>query len=388
MTARRQTLLRLTAGILAVVAWLLAFAAAYWGEDIRRAQLDPKQPFQTYQPPPAPDYAKPEGWYMRGEPDKGVAPADVFFVHSTTFDGGRDWVGPINDPEASQRVIREVLPNYAGPFRNLARVFAPRYRQASLFAYRLTLRDDGRDARRFAYEDVHEAFKRFLARESRGRPIILAGVGQGAQILDRLAREVQADPSVSSRLVAVYLMDEITPEAEFPSAGPLPLCSQRDQARCVVAWRALASGGPDRGQQLSHALVWTSTGDLDNLGEQAVACVNPLTGSVAQPEAAVDLNQGASNATGLTWSRAPEIMPHQVEAACVKGLLEVSTPVSPRLRRNGSWADSLRAPAFNLFYADIEADARARLSAWYGRPLASPIDKSVPVQPSVIHKVR
>ena len=39
-----------------------------------------------------------------------------------------------------------MLPNYAGPFARLGRIFAPRYRQASLYTL-MTLRDDAREAR-------------------------------------------------------------------------------------------------------------------------------------------------------------------------------------------------------------------------------------------------
>ena len=43
-------------------------------------------------------------------------PADVFFVHPTTFDGAHGWNGPIGD-ERSQHLLQTVMiPNYAGPF--------------------------------------------------------------------------------------------------------------------------------------------------------------------------------------------------------------------------------------------------------------------------------
>ena len=30
----------------------------------------------------------------------------------------------------------------------------------------------------------------------------------------------------------------------------------------------------------------------------------------------------------------------------------------------GGWADLRKAPGYNLFYADLEADAQARVAAW------------------------
>ena len=102
----------------------------------------------------------------------------VFFVHPTTFDGGKDWNGPIDDPRAERFLARVVLPNDAGPFARVGRLFAPRYRQASLYA-ELESKEDARDAKLFAYGDVRTAFEYFLTHFNHGRPIVLAGLEQG-----------------------------------------------------------------------------------------------------------------------------------------------------------------------------------------------------------------
>ena len=52
------------------------------------------------------------------------------------------------------------------------------------------------------------------------------------------------------------------------------------------------------------------------------------------------------------------------------GLLRTSRPKSSALRDSGSWADRRKVAAFNLFYADIEADALARAEVQIGRPLS------------------
>ena len=41
--------------------------------------------------------------------------------------------------------------------------------------------------------------------------------------------------------------------------------------------------------------------------------------------------------------------------------------VGVSLQPGGAWADRRKVPGFNLFYADIEADAKARLAAWRAR---------------------
>jgi hypothetical protein len=51
-------------------------------------------------------------------------------------------------------------------------------------------------------------------------------------------------------------------------------------------------------------------------------------------------------------------------------VLRTSKPKSSSLRDSGSWADRRKVDAFNLFYADLEADAQARAATVTGRPLA------------------
>ena len=364
----------------------MVLAAAWWWRDaMLQTALDPRTPFQTYRPPPAPDYASPAAWALApadpAHPGPGAPEADVFFVHPTTFDGGRDWNGPIADPAARRDLAEVMLPNYAAPFARAGRVFAPRYRQASLYA-QLTLRDDAREARRFAYADVRRAFEAYVVRAAGGRPLILVGVEQGALLVDRLAAEAAANPALSGRIVAVYLIGAPTPAAAHGPGSRLPACPARAAAHCVVAYTqaAFALDGPDH--VLDRALAWTPGGDLAPLGGRAALCVNPLTGVVDRPDAGERANLGAANATRLEWGVRPAFLPHQVSARCEGGLLRTSRPRAPSLRRTGDWAARLKAPGFNLFWADLEADALARLHAFdHGGQPAPPITRHEVIVP-------
>jgi hypothetical protein len=80
-------------GLLALLAVLVGAYAIFRG-DVIRYSLDPKVPFQTYRPPPGPDYGQARGWrLLPAHPEAaapGDQPADVFFISPTTFDGGKD----------------------------------------------------------------------------------------------------------------------------------------------------------------------------------------------------------------------------------------------------------------------------------------------------------
>ena len=68
--------------------FILVAAVAVWRGDILKAGLDPQVPFQTYEPPPAPDYHQPAVWALLDARAPGADNAAIFFVHSTTYDGG------------------------------------------------------------------------------------------------------------------------------------------------------------------------------------------------------------------------------------------------------------------------------------------------------------
>ena len=368
--ATRKTLIFSLGGLALALLLFLTLSAFIWREEILRTWLDPKQPFQTYTPPPAPDYAKASAWALiPADPDLWSAadpPADIFFIHPTTFDGGRDWNGPIDDKRANHTLSNVMLPNYAGPFQRVGRVFAPRYRQASLYAF-LTNKEDAQDARKFAYGDVKRAFAQFLTYNF-GRPIVIVGVEQGGALADRLVDDVvMRDPTLLARLAAVYLIDVAALADEHKVGAAVPACTAPGQVRCLIAWDE-ADDAADAAKQRKRALIWTADGQLQNLEDRALVCVNPLIGAAVTSLASPKLDIGAANATGLEWGVRPAFMPRQVSAQCVDGFLLTSKPSSATLKERGGWTDRLREAPFNLFYANEEADAKARVTTLTTRP--------------------
>ncbi|MGH7026845.1 DUF3089 domain-containing protein [Brevundimonas sp.] len=341
--------------------FILVAAVAVWRGDILKAGLDPQVPFQTYEPPPAPDYGLASAWALRDARAPGAGVAHVFFVHATTYEGGSDWNGPIDHRDAATDLRRSVLPNYAGPFARAGDVSAPRYRQASLYT-RLTLREDAREARAFAYRDIDAAFSAWLQAHPTG-PIVLVGVEQGADLVDRLLHDrVVKSAELKQRLAAAYLMEGLIPATRFEV---VQLCQSRDQVGCVLAWKSVEEGDDTEANRvLRRALVWDERGALVGADGAPTACVNPVTGSVKQSASAMRDSRGATNATNLEWDARPAFQSRIVAAECRDGILWRSPLNSESFRARGSWADRRKIPPFNLFFADIEADVLNRTAAW------------------------
>jgi hypothetical protein len=352
----------LAASLVAAIAFLGLVFAVFRG-DLIRYSLDPKTPYQTYKPPPAPDYGRREAWFLMPTnpqaPGAADPPADVFFVSPTTYEGGAQWNDPISDPHADRLFRRVMAPNYAGPFVRIGRIFAPRYRQAGLYSL-LTLRDDARDARRFAYGDVAAAFRYWRDHDGGNRPFLVVGVEQGGTLAARLvAEEIAPNARLRSRLAGAYLIETVVPQAH----PALPPCLRHDQAGCIAAWVSVPASEIDRGRiLLNRALVWNADGELVNLRAPAL-CFNPILGATVDEPAPARMHQGAANATGLEWGARPAFLARQVAAHCEGGILRVTAPKSASLQPSGSWTAQRMTPGFNLFYADLESDARARLAA-------------------------
>lgn len=338
---------------------LLAVFAFIRRDDIRLAAMDPGKPFQIYTPPPAPDYDRPEAWRLLPEGPGKPGEADVFFLGPTTYSGADHWNSPIDDPDSDEVFRRVMAPNLVGPFAGTGRIFAPRYRQAGLYSF-TTLREDAREARRFAYVDAEASFLSFLARSGPDRPILIVGVEQGGALAARLLAEIGSRPAVRNRLAGAWLIDTVTP-ADSP---PLAPCMSPEQTGCLAAWAWAYVDDETHARDLQdRSLVWSGP-DLVNLGKRLPLCYNPLLQATTDKAAPARLARGATNATGLEWGARPPFVTRQFSAQCVRGVLRVSRPEARMLRPFGSWEDRLRTPGFNLFYADVEADARTRLAAF------------------------
>jgi hypothetical protein len=347
-------------------------ASVVWGDDIVKFLLDPKVPFSKDRQPAAPNYALRTSWALIPDPKATPGQTDIFFIHPTTYpasftsyNGGRHWNAPINDRAASVALTQVMLPNYAGPFDAIGDVYAPRYRQASLYT-KATLWDDAIEAREFAYGDVRAAFEYYLSHDNRGRPFILAGVEQGGDLGARLLREIIApNPQLRSHLVAAYLIDTAVPVEDYGPTAAVPACQRRSEAGCLMSWMAVRLGDFTGVQRLlGRSMVWGPQQQLQPLAQRKPLCVNPLLGSTGEGVARERLNLGAAAATGLEWGVRPGFMVRQVGAQCQGGVLRVSRPRSSLLRPAGDWIERAREPGYNLFWADIEADTQARYAVW------------------------
>ncbi len=156
-------------------------------------------------------------------------------------------------------------------FRSVCRTFAPMYRQVTLKALRDAMVGKASTADRvMAYRDVVAAWNDYLARDNKGRGVILIGHSQGSGLIKALLQnEIEGKP-VAAKVIAAYVpgTNLLVPAGKTVGGDlkSMPLCEAASQTGCVLAWVSYRDGKvPPADARFGR----TTTPGM------AVACTNP-----------------------------------------------------------------------------------------------------------------
>jgi Protein of unknown function (DUF3089) len=202
---------------------------------------------------------------------QATAQADVFFVHPTTFTfqptNQYKWNADVNDRDLNKKTDESTILNQATPFNGACKVYAPRYRQAHIFAY-YTQTADGQKALDIAYSDVKAAFEYYLKHYNNGRPIVIASHSQGTTHCKRLVKEFFDGTPLQKQLVAAYLVGIATPPNYFANIKPI---SKPGEIGTFASWNTYSKGFyPNNFEQVmknalcTNPLLWNSSSNYAN----------------------------------------------------------------------------------------------------------------------------
>lgn len=189
--------------------------------------------------PWAGNYHSPLMWSERDLRDD--QPVDVFILGATADIGSPgDFQSSTWHP--SDRAWQDKLLNLQeSVYKSSCRSFAPFYRQGCLSIYYL---DDPDRAPYLsvAYEDVEDAFLYYLEHYNQGRPFILAGYSQGADLALRLMENYFDDPALQEKLVAAYLIGWRITEEDLRDFPHLKMAQGEDDTGVIVSFNSEAPG--------------------------------------------------------------------------------------------------------------------------------------------------
>ena len=322
---------------------------------------------------PAPDYSLIENWAAHPEtsdpadlapegvtvPAQGELPIDVFFVHPTGYLTPISWISPMDLDSGTEENINWVMANQASAFNGCCNVYAPRYRQANIFAY-LGSEEERERILGFAYQDVKSAFEYYLNNNNNGRPFVLASHSQGTHHSMHLLSDIIDNSDLHERMVAAYLIGAVniplSPEwfAEMENIEP---CNNASDLGCVIHWDTMPDGGSvverPAPSVCTNPLVWSLGGEAASV-EQHAGIVIPqhsynlfFSGSEDTAQGKI-FNSLAAPILGLTG------------AQCRDGTLFVERLEDPAFRESGFAGASYHLFDYNMFYMNIHENARFR----------------------------
>lgn len=253
-----------------------------------------------------PDYADTCSWgYWRVGENKA---ADLFIVCPTVDLGtGGNKNMSLADNEAKKNFYG-ALNMERGIYEQHCRMYAPYYRQAVLAAYDLPA-NEAEPYFNLAYKDVRAAFVYYMQHENNGRPFVLAGFSQGAEMCLRLLKEFGNEDFVKNNMVACYTIGwRFTPqEAEkYPYIQP---------AKCADDLGKVIIFNSEAPEVTSSAIVPE--------GVKTFA-INPLTWSCSSQKAPKTLNAGAcfTDYSGAVVREVPQLTGCYIDSE--RGTLKVT----------------------------------------------------------------
>ncbi len=304
--------------------------------------------FDANTPPPAPNYANIDHWaalpnkkdmadslpkksdFIDGQNN---AKADVFFVYPTIYTyqpkDKFEWNADVNDASLNATIDNTTILNQATPFNGSCKVYAPRYRQAHLYAYYTPNREDGKAALELAYQDVKTAFEYYLKYYNAGRPIVIASHSQGTTHTKRLLKEFFDGTTLQKQLVGAYLVGIATPANLYDNIKPI---SKPGQVGTFATWNTYAKGFYPTNY---------------NEGLDKAICTNPIAWTSGNDYASYQQSLGG---VGPKFTFFPKVIDAQVH----EGMLWIGKPhiFGAALIKTKIWHKA----DINFFYGDIRAN--------------------------------
>lgn len=298
---------------------------------------------------PPSDYSIEANWLSLPETEHAV---DVFYLYPTA------WNKTEADPHFCQ-IDNETLraggafnvAHQASAFEGVANIYAPVYRQVD--ALWLLGEDKLTEGQKYfdgiPYTDARAAFEYYIEHYNNGRPFMLAGHSQGANVVKSLLKYYMAEhPEVYERMVCAYIVGYSVTQAELDEFPHLKFAEGASDTGVIVSWNTEAPG-----MEYSPLVL-----------EGAIA-INPITWTRAEEVAGKEQNLGSHLA--FRGTSVVEDKEQFADAAVdlKRGSVICSTVDVEQYATTGIFpTGSFHVFDFGLYYENIRENARTRADAF------------------------
>ena len=302
-------------------------------------------PFKESEQPKAPDYSDNKNWsalpfrkdaadlYPKNEKwvHDSLKDVDVFYIYPTLYSKGNTWNADLENKKLNKRLDNLPVKYQASIFNQVARVYAPRYRQAIIDSYFDTT-GSGQKALDFAYEDVKKAFEYYLKNHNNGRPIIIASHSQGTTHCRRLLKDFFDTPETKAKLVCAYIVGYEINKEYYNTITP---CENATETNCYITWSTFKDGYQYK----------------DKLHYFGNVCVNPISWKMDSIKAT------SSNGILLNVNKNKKFT---TTAQVYNAHLLVKTNLIFMRKKN-----ILHLVDFNLFWFDVRKNVAQRVASFF-----------------------
>ena len=316
-------------------------------------------PFMS--PSGLPDYTNLDYW--AAHPDKkdpsdsipkplktasGDTPADVFFIHPTTFTEKKETAIPnaaIDDDYINAKTDYSTILFQASAFNEQSRVFSPRYRQAHIGNFYSKDSLASLKALQVAYSDIRTAFRYYLEHYNNKRPIIIASHSQGALMAIELLKEFFDNKPLQQQLVVAYVVGWPLETSQFKT---LSACITPSQTNCLCSWRTFKMG---------YEAPWVTK---EKERKTSLIVTNPISWTIDTNFVSRQLNKGS------VLTRFNKVYKKTTDAQIKNGVVYSYRPHFP-----GSFlyrTDNYHVGDINLYYLNVRENVRERVGAFLAMP--------------------
>jgi hypothetical protein len=294
------------------------------------------------------DYSKAEHWLaVPVVLDKKV---DVFYLYPTSWrkvDKNEPDICPIDNP-LMLKWSKAAFGRQATAFETVGNMFAPYYRQVDL-----TAKDREEVVGTLPTLDAVAAFDYYVKHFNNGRPFILAGHSQGANVLSNLlAGYLKEHPDVCARMVAAYVIG-YSVTGEYLSNNPhLKFAQGPDDTGVIISYNTEAPG------------VVPGTNPVVSPGGIAI---NPITWTRDETPARASQSLGSIMPSGEMFSPVEHYADARVDKA--KGVVICSTADADKLYSiyPGMGKGIYHSFDFPFYYYNLRENAANRIEKFLGK---------------------
>jgi hypothetical protein len=296
----------------------------------------------------------------------GTAPVDVFYIHGTGYVGNASWTWSMVNSSATRENARFSLANEVSIFNGCCNIYAPHYREASIYAYIGMPAVKWQQFLDVIYPDISNAFQYFLQHHNRSKPIVIVSHSQGTHLALKLLKEIDASTEVAEQVVAAYTIGSgsISLNQDFvDSLKHFSTCGKATDIGCIVHWDTYGENGKEK---------------IFNSPEQSI-CINPLSWADDEKVASAELNLGSMPVSGTysfrlddklinkgTYKEKQNPMSNYTGAQCRDGYLYVDDQTGTKYAELGEMpSHNLHGINFPLFHMNIRHNVQVRIGEYF-----------------------